>query len=169
MRIMKIAFDPWRGGFSFSVKKPAIPGVRIFDGRFDLYTTTGDVNGPMCAFESFRDRGGYHLNGLRNRDLQTWSESPAGKGRHLNGIYPLAADDSHDGPATFKVKRSPLDISFFASDWPRMQRAASNFELDHRLSVSICLGSIAAVRFTYSALATAGPIEALEFSVEDFK
>jgi hypothetical protein len=169
MRIMKIAFDPWRGGFSFSVIKPTIPRVRIFDGRFDLYTTTGAADGPICALESFRDRGGYHLHGLRNLDLRTWSESPGGKGRHPNGIYPLAADDSHDGPSTFKVKRNPLDILLFGHEWPRMQRAASTFDLDQRLSVSIWLGSVAAVRFTHSALAIDGPIEALEFSVEDFK
>jgi hypothetical protein len=168
MRTLRISFDPWRGGFELKVgSKPQRCALQLFDGRFYLHTTTGQLDGKIISLETYYR---YRVAGLEWRQIKKTSNG--GQPYHYPGFsVALGSDGSHSGPPEFRVKQQPDHIEFFGTDDSRRSYPEIEvFHLPDRFQMWCRVdGLISRIHINTAALALDGPIEALHFSAEDFK
>lgn len=160
MNIVRLEFDPVRGGFAFIFgslfNRVNLKNERIFNKRFDVYK---NEHGKVIAFESFRDRGGDFLAGFRFRVGQDYPPNC-----HL-----LLDKNGFNSPlSTLSISQTEETLSF---EFGRVKSGCETFtrEYENWLFIQMFFQQVLRVRFAKAALAMQGSINAVRLERADFK
>jgi hypothetical protein len=152
MSTVELEYDPWRGGFC------------VHFGRLDRASSQKLFGGWLVAFrsedsrvsgiESFRDRGGWRLAGLR---------APAPL---VEGDFPLTTDGGQAGPIL--VRQCSTQLEFWFGCRP-IEQPPTHYDTGHSIAIWIPNSEVAGISLGVSSLATDYPFASVRVSPEDFK